>query len=335
MFPYLYPTTVALIDDDRRFLESFEETLRREFVVRVFTDPHAGLNHLIGADADHVSRIARLLGYTNTAAPPRDDVDSLQLLLASYVGQLRGYAERFETVSVAIIDLNMPNLDGLTICRALRRRPVRTILLTANATERVALQAFNEGLIDRYVSKHEPDLVATVTQHIHDLQNAYFRRVTTTIRDALTLRAMAFMKDAAFLRYFSELCAQRQIVEYYVRAQPPGVEMIRSDGRAWILLVLGEDDVRARLAAAREAGADPDMLAEMESGRIVTQFPSEGGYFEPRFRESWRLYAFASHPLNGAARWLTAIVQPTAIRPIGLRDFVTFDDFARSQTSPV
>lgn len=289
------------------------------------------MNHLVGTDAEHISRIARLGGYLNAdAAWPTDEVDRLQLLLSSYVGQLRGYPKKFETVSVAVIDLNMPDVDGLMICRALRRRPVRTILLTGNATERVALQAFNEGLIDRFVSKHEPNLIDSISQHVRDLQNAYFRRITTTIRDTLSLRFLGFLTEGPFLRYFGHLCSERRIVEYYVRAHPPGVELIQADGRSVILLVLSEEEVEKRIDAARAADADEAMLERMQDGSTVMQFPSEGGYYEPRFRESWQLYAFDAKVITGTARWLTTIVQPTAIRPIGLRDFVSFNDYMSS-----
>ena len=330
MFPYFHPTTVALIDDDVRFLESFEQVLSRDFIVRRFDSPQAGLNHLVGADAEHLSRIARLGGYA-TSESPTNEVDRLQILLSSYISQLRGYASRFETVSVAIIDLNMPDVDGLMICRALRRRPVRKILLTGNASERVAVKAFNEGLIDRFISKHDPDLINVVTEHVRDLQNAYFRRVTTTIKDALSLKFLAFMSEQPFLRYFAELCLERQVVEYYVRAHPPGVELIRADGRSWILLVLSADAVQARADAAREAGADAGMVAQMEAGEIVTQFPTEGGFYEARFRDSWQMYAVPGKVLTGSARWTTAILSPSAFRPLGLRDFVSFDAFVKAQ----
>lgn len=331
MFPYFYPTTVALIDDDERFLLSFEELLRREFVVRRFASPQIGLNHLVGADAEHVSRIARLGAYASSSGWPTEEYDRLQVLLSSYIGQLRGYPDRFETVSVAIIDLNMPEVDGLMICRALRRRPVRTILLTGNASEKIALNAFNEGLIDRFVSKHEPDMVSIVAEHVRDLQNAYFRRITTTIKDTLALQVLGFMREGPFLRYFAELCADRQIVEYYVRSHPPGVDLIRADGQSYFLIVLGDEEIQSRIATAREAGADPDMLAKMESGEVIMQFPSEGGYYEPRFRDSWQLYAAPAKFVGGHARWLTAVLQPSVIRPMGLRDFMSFNAFIRSR----
>ncbi|MDO9384101.1 MAG: response regulator [Hyphomicrobiaceae bacterium] len=331
MFPYFYPTTVAIIDDDLRFLESFDELLRREFIVRRFANPQLGLNHLVGADAEHLSRIARLGAYATSHNSPADEFDRLQILLSSYIGQLRGYPNRFETVSVAIVDLNMPGVDGLMICRALRRRPVRTILLTGNASEKVALSAFNEGLIDRFVSKHEPDLMTIIASHVRDLQNAYFRRVTTTIKDTLALQCLRFMTDGAFLRFFADACAEHRIVEYYLKADPPGVELIRSDGQTVILMVLDDQEVHRRIAAARDAGGPPEMLAKMESGEIVTHFPSEGGYYAPNFRDHWPRYSFPATPVVGATRWLTAKLKPTDIRPFALRDFVSFDSFVRER----
>ncbi len=331
MFPYFYPTTVAIIDDDVRFLESFDELLRREFIVRRFTSPQLGLNHLVGADAEHLSRIARLGAYATAQGSPADEFDRLQIILSSYIGQLRGYPRRFETVSVAIVDLNMPGVDGLMICRALRRRPVRTILLTGNASEKLALRAFNEGLIDRFVSKHEPDLMAVIAAHVRDLQQAYFRRVTTTIKDTLSLQCLRFMTDGAFLRAFADICAEQKIVEYYVKADPPGVELIRSNGETSILLVLGDHEMRQRIEVARDAGARDDMLDAMERGRVITHFPSDGGYFEPLFRDTWDRYAFPARPIAGTTRWLTSILSPGDIRPLGLRNFVSFDEFVQDR----
>jgi CheY-like chemotaxis protein len=331
MFPYYYPTTAVLIDDDIRFLQSFAELIGHDILVRTFTSAQLGLNYLVGDDADHISRIARLGVYFNTDSWPFAEVDRLQIMLSSYVGQLRGDDGRFDTVSVAIVDLNMPNVDGLMICRALRRRPVRTILLTGNATERLALEAFNQGLIDRFVSKHDPNLPTVIVQHIKDLQNAYFRRVTTTIKEALVLNFLHFMTDGAFLRYFSDLCAARNIVEYYIRALPPGVELIRANGQSFLLLVLSQQELRARISIAKQLGADPELIAGMERGEIVTQFPSEGGYFEPRFNGSWRMYAAPGQFINGKERWLTGLLPSSAIRPKGPSDFVSYDAFLQAR----
>lgn len=333
MFPYFYPTTVAIIDDDIRFLESFDELLRREFIVRRFASPQLGLNHLVGADAEHLARIARLGAFATSAASPADEFNRLQILLSSYIGQLRGYSNRFATVSVAIVDLNMPGVDGLMICRALRRRPVRTILLTGNASEKLAVNAFNEGLIDRFVSKHEPDLLPMIASHVRDLQNAYFRRITTTIKDTLSLQCLRFMMDSAFLRFFSEVCAETRCVEYYIKSDPPGVELIRSDGHTSVLVVFDEAEIRRRTAAAREAGAPAELTGSMERGEVIAYFPSDGGLYAPNFHDHWPRYTFPARAVVGTTGWLTALLKPTDIRPFSLRDFVSFDAFVRSQAN--
>lgn len=333
MFPYYYPTTTVVIDDDRNFLDSLGEALRREFLVREFNRAREGLDHLLQADELHLSQIAQLGGYLTSDGWPADGRDRLQLMLSSHVGQIRGRVERFEEVSVVILDLNMPEIDGLTICRALRRRPVRTILLTGNATERLALEAFNAGLIDRFVSKHEPTLVATVSQYIRELQQAYFRRVTTTIKETLSLGSLDFMMDPSFQRYFSQLCEDQDVVEYYARAYPPGVEIIRRDGRCWMLIVLTMIEVAERVAAARAAGADEDMVAQMERSAIITQFPSEGGTYEDRFCDSWKLYATEAHTIGSQSRWLASLVPATSIRPIGVREFLSLNDYVKLQDS--
>ena len=59
--------------------------------------------------------------------------------------------DRFAEVSVAIVDYDMPGENGMEICRRLRNHPVRTVMLTGKADEKLATSAFNQGLIDRFV----------------------------------------------------------------------------------------------------------------------------------------------------------------------------------------
>jgi CheY-like chemotaxis protein len=325
MLPFYHPTTIALIDDDDSFLRSFDDLLSRDFVVRRFTNSLHGLNHLVDGDTAYASGIARLSPFTQREGWEYDEAARHKGLLSSMVGEVRRNPRRFETVSVAVVDAHMPDVDGMMICRALRRRPVRTVLLTGNASEHLALAAFNDGAIDRFASKHDPEFATLIVQHVRDLQHAYFRRVTLPALEALQANALHFILDSAFVRYFDKLVVAEKIVEYYVRNDPPGVDLIKSDGRTVRLIVRDRQTAQAHARSARAAHADAAMVAAMERGEILTLFPGETGSFEPRFRDDWHRYASAAQGVGET--WLAAVLPCHDTPADAPRNFVSFDEF--------
>lgn len=328
MLPYFHPTTVALIDDDFGFTRSLADVLCQAMTVRQFTDPLVGLNHLVESDTDYVSGVARLSDYVQREGWEHDEPARRRGLVSSAIARVRDSAQRFQTTAVAVVDVNMPDIDGMMICKALRRRPVRAVLLTGNPSEELALAAFNDGSIDRFLSKHDPHFMTRITQHVRDLQTAYFRRITSTVRDALSGDSFAFMTDGAFLAHFDQVLQRERIAEYYVQTDPPAVELIRADGHTLRLLVCNRQTVQAQVADARAAGADEELVAALEGGHVIAAFPTEDGRYEPRFHETWRSHVWPAYAIN--ATWLAAVLDTGRTAPEGAHDFVSFEAYRTS-----
>ena len=332
MFPLYHPTAVALFDDDLRFLASFQDMLEgRGFVVRPFNDPQNGVDFIVKSDSERRTRSESFLGMAGLCQ--MSGTPSVQDFVSSHIGQLRGNPERFDSVSVAVVDNAMPSINGMAVCKALKGRPVRKILLTGGNSDALAIRAFNEGLIDRYVCKHDADLVEKIEGHIRELQTGYFRRTTTTLKDALCAGELSFMRDFGFLPFFDQLCAKERVSEYYVRTHPPGIELFHDDGAGEFLAVFSEQGWRQRIAIAAERGADASMLTLMEARKTAFCFPSEGGLYEPRFSEDWRRYGAPVHTVAGRAVWLTARFNFSDVRPLPLRNFVSFEGYLANKSA--
>lgn len=332
MFPFYHPTSIALIDDDQRFLASFQDMLEaRGFIVRQYHQPQAGVDYIVESDTARRSQTETFLSMAGLRQ--LSGAQSVQEFVASHVGQLRGNPKRFDFVSVAVIDDAMPNINGMAVCKALKGRPVRKILLTGDNSEALAVRAFNEGLIDRYVCQHDADLVAQIEGHIRDLQTAYFRRITTTLKDGLCAGNLSFMRDFGFSSFFDRLCVRENISEYYVRPHPPGIELFRENGSGEFLAVTSEQGWHQSMQVAEERGADPLMLSLMKSREMAFCFPSEGGHYEPRFAENWRQYGAPAHSVAGRSIWLTARFNLSDVRPMPLRNFISLKGYLENKNA--
>jgi two-component system OmpR family response regulator len=103
-----------------------------------------------------------------------DGADSLALLLEADGHTVRTAADGRQAVDVAeifrpdviLMDIAMPNLDGLEATREIRRRPwggdVRIIALTAYSHEEKRRQTLAAGMNDHLVKPVDPEAVAVI-----------------------------------------------------------------------------------------------------------------------------------------------------------------------------
>src|SRR5262249_17966521 len=136
------------------------------------------------------------------------------------IRQLLYDSTRFKQVSVMIIDQKMPQMKGLELCKALSPYPVKKLLLTGEADKNLAIQAFNEGLIDHYLNKKEEPFFELLEKAIADLQKQYFETLFPALWEHLTCTKAEFpldnLKDPHFYDFFQAFCEKHQIIEYYL-----------------------------------------------------------------------------------------------------------------------
>lgn len=94
---------------------------------------------------------------------------------------------------VVLLDLNMPNLDGIATLRALRERrlPVRVLMLTISQTDVDLLDAIRAGA-DGYLLKNtEPDDLRRAIRRVAEGQGALSPEVTGPVLRAVSRPATA------------------------------------------------------------------------------------------------------------------------------------------------
>ncbi|HTR06222.1 MAG TPA: response regulator [Paraburkholderia sp.] len=309
--PFSYPTTVAFVDDSAAFLSNLSLQLEPDLAFRLFSSPTEALKFLNGRSAQEQAAEPMFGPYLD-----RTEENDAHQVIAMRVDAIRSLVHnpaRFESVSVVVVDYDMPELNGLEFCRRIGDPSIKKIMLTGKADEHVAVRSFNEGLIDRFIRKHEVDAVETLNQAIRDMQRAYFDRCCNTVLDALAVSEYAFLKDHALAAHVKGIANSLRIVEHYLSYQPHGLLMFDGVGTAYLLVIHTEESLRGVREIAIEQGAPESFLAELDSRRSLPYFWRTEGYY-PAQCTDWQPYMHAASEFQGDRRYLYAIVK----KPAGL-----------------
>lgn len=305
--PFFFPTTVAFVDDSASFLKNLSLRLDPQLACRLFDSPFAALVALNAGTAvpPMVEGFFSLYRHRGEASETRHVID----LNLDRIHREVHNEQRFEQVSVVVVDYDMPEMDGLEFCRQLKNPATRKILLTGKADEQVAVRAFNEGLIDRFIRKQDGEVMGMLGRAIDELQRAYFADIEQMLSDALAVGSHLFLRDPEFARRFEEIRRECGGVEHYLSCMPDGVLMLDVRGAAHLLIVQTEAMLQAQHEIAEDQDAPTELLDALRSGRYVPYFWKTGGNYSPDHADDWRSCLHPATEFKGKDWYLHAVVK--------------------------
>ena len=309
--PYFHPTTVVLVDDNVRFMESLSFGL------------HA-LNvnfKLFGSAKEALAWIDGSKSY----APVLEDIDSDVGLLPSFKDRIFD-GSRFDEITIVVVDYDMPEMSGLKFCKGLKKPEIKKIMLTGVAGENIAIQAFNEDVIDRFIVKQDAHALEKVIESIDALQQDYFKNRTFYLQQTSVIHSyFPFMEEAGFSEIFDDIFIQGDYVEYYVDSSPGGIWLLKGNGDIDFLAIQSEDLCADQLVVARDRQAPTELLEALEKDDVIACF-ADGGYYLPDYIDWQSALHKASRYEGDKQNYRYALVQ--ALSPAkGADDLLSFHDF--------
>ena len=303
--PYSHPTTVCVVDDNESFVDSLSFELPSDWACQTFTDPFAARDYIntkpaLPALAD------RCMSADLTSTHPTIHLD------LSLIEQEINHVERFRRISVVVVDYAMPSLNGLELCAQVADPDVRKIMLTGVADEKLAVEAFNAGLIHRFVPKQSGDAINVAIGYMADLRRDYFKQYTARLQGTLAVSPPAFLVDPTIAQHLQALVREQGFVEYYLVDQPPGFLLLRSDGSMQRLLILDSQALAEQLQLAQDLGAPSQVCAELQARRAACYMSGD----DPRdyFGEAypWDEKLVALQGVAGNQDWFVGVADEPA-----------------------
>ncbi len=277
--PLIYhQTSVLMLDDNIDFLKSLRGTIDVNTPYVIESDPNNALAYLI----EHTYQESTL---PSLVAEPNfeyhDNLGSVEHFTVDF-SKLRANLDtpaRFDKISVAFIDKQMPQMDGLDFCRQVREKnlKVKLVLLTGNAGIDQAVKAFNEGIIDAYISKGRNDMDKTIQYYIE--REAWQQFVDLGHHTSgLINQMMQPLDNEKFSEFFHEIWRDHQKGEFYLIDSSCSFMFFDQQGAAKLLLVRNDDDFKEAIDFAENVDAPASVLDELRRHNGFPYTQQKHGY---------------------------------------------------------
>lgn len=261
-FPLFHrPGSVVFLDDDPDYLEIMAMVLPRQWHLRMFLRPARCIYHLHREPRswEHDRRAHQTMVELWRQGTP---------LIPQVLHYWARTPERHALTHVCVVDFSMPGMDGLQALSELTAWPGARILLTGQADERVAVGAFNRGLIDRYIPKQDPDVAALLTEAIETLRDRPHQQHSAIWRSTLGPDQLDLLGSADVQQALGRYAA-RQWVEYIVIGQPFGILGMDALGQVSWLQLETREGLPAAAELAELQGLDAQGLHDLRTGRSL------------------------------------------------------------------
>lgn len=311
---YYYPTTVVFVDDKPDFLTNFSLQLDRKIASQLFTSTSNAIAHIKKAtNSNHISQRSFSIAEETEGNPITNQTVTFNL---SVIQEEIYNPKRFSEVSVVVVDYDMPSMNGLEFLEKLGNCPLKKILLTGKADEKIAVKAFNEGLINHFIQKSDRDVLQTVETKIFELQEQYFSDMSEDMLTLLARNSPSFVTDPIFADFFHQLCKKHHIVEYYLIELTGSFLLLDVFGNASLLTIKCYEDLNIHYEFAVDNGAPQEVLDEIRSGNKIPFAWHADDYFAVKEPEDWVNQLRHAEEIKGKEIYYYAFVKNPNDAPI-------------------
>jgi len=303
-----YPTSTVLVDDNEDFLERISKLLLEHLIpCRYFADPIDAL--------DFLNQTYQPDPFTNRCiSTTRDrDIDSVVSQFDFRKIHHEVYnPKRFEQISVLAVDYAMPTLHGLDFCRKVEESFSQRLILTGEAGQGLAVEAFNESVIHKFLRKGEVNLPDLLLEDIHKLEHDYFTKLSEIALHKASSDLYKFtpacLSEPAFVKLLQQICQKHNIVEYYLLDEHGSFLMLDEKGIPSWFIVKSEKDMEDLYQYAKDQEAPNDILNLLNDRIKVPYFHTEKDWSVGFDQAECKKYFHPAVDLEGNQRYFYSYI---------------------------
>ncbi len=200
--------------------------------------------------------------------------------------------------SVLLVDYHMPEMTGLQLLASIHQPALKKILMTSEQDYKIAVDAFNQGLIQGYLRKDEPHFIERLSIMIDDMTWQYFAE--KTMAEVLVLGEYTdFFRDAACVKWFQQLLVQQSALSFAWQDTIGGFVLHHAGQKTSQVLVRSLPQLKTLAQAAQEDGASAEVVEQIGHGKALPFFGENTPYWKVKANE-WYQYLYPASGHCGA-----------------------------------
>jgi CheY-like chemotaxis protein len=301
MLPLFYfRPTICWIDDDRIFLDAVSITFREHYNCLTFDMPFQAIHYFSEYQAP-LSQTRFIREFTESDLHGTNNHFPVDLCIPT-IAELINIEGKYNEIAVAIIDYNMPNMNGLELCKKLQNFPFKKILLTGEAENQEVIKAFNDGIIDRFIRK-DNNVAGELKKYISQLTNEYFYEKSANIISYLESSKVSVLSDQIFIEFFKEWLNENSITEYYLFNKQGSFLVKNKDGKLSYFVVMSEQDKSEFVQLNDDAPEEMQSLLRKLTTENMVPFFGHGKESWEISLDKWKNYFFPAKTIEGRDKY--------------------------------
>lgn len=262
-----FPTKILMIDDDQAFAQSILFKLHKD-KFHLIHSPQVALQFL---NTQYQSSFhEKNLLIDNTSDP---QINIKKLVSLTHENWLQN------EFSLLIVDYHMPEMTGLELLAQIDQPQMKKILMTSETDYKIAVNAFNQGLIHAYVRKDEPDFIEQLSTIIKKLKWQYFVDITSPLF-AIADDTLNYLQDELLVKQFNSYLKDHDIQTFYMINPEGDFLLLDKEGSKSYFIVRTQDQLNELASSAKEDGASQEVIEQLAQGKVIPFFGEEKRFWE-------------------------------------------------------
>lgn len=248
--PCVYlPTQVVMVDDNMSFLENIRLTIPDYKNVILFSDPLSAIDSLLKYES--IFNASELMKNLDC-----DEIDEENALSIDYK-KFSGLVNVTQEISVLVVDYSMPEMNGIDFFNQIKSLKVKKIMLTGEADNQIAVSAFNEGLIDKFIVKGGSKVNETLCHYISELKRQYF--IDTKLNQLVSINSPVKGSDE-YTKLANNWLKNHSIIQFYQINQHGSLMGLDKDNNYRCFYLLNSESFNGYLEIAEYQSAKKSLV---------------------------------------------------------------------------
>ena len=314
-----YPISPILVDDNKKFLQSLRLRLS-DYSCFFYANPKEALEFLNNSCKFETFINRSLLSEEDKQIEP-----SLAGLNIKKIHHEIYNSNRYQEISILFADYSMPYMNGIEFCKKIESKLLQKVMLTGEASNELAIAAFNKGIINKFILKSSMGFLNVIMKNIQELQENYFINLTDIGLSKSNNNVLSTIEDPVFIDVFNLICKRNQIVEYYLLDDQGSYLLLDKNKKMKWLIVKSDSEIQNLINFATFEEAPRPILTALQNREKLPYFHTEIELAKPP--HEWEKHLYPAIKLHGKEVYYYSIIDNLTHLNLEMERIISYSEF--------